>query len=223
MEEKKTIHLAIADEQTLFREGITHIINGFNNFKIDISVDNGKQLLEKLSTCKNQPDICIFEINMPEMNGYETLVSLKEKWSDIKVLILSSYSNEFAIIKMLKGGANGYLLKSCGAFELNKALNSIYTHGTYYLDSFSGRLISLLQNKKIFPLLTDREMQFLSLCPTTLSYKDIARIMFVSPRTVDKFSKVLFKKLNLNSRTSLAAFAFNIGLYTDVNKKAIIC
>jgi len=219
MEEKKTIHLAIADDQVLFRQGITHIINGFDNFKIDISVNNGKQLLEKLSVCKNQPDICIFEINMPEMNGYETLISLRGKWPGLKVLILSCYNNEFAITKMLREGANGYLLKSSSPSELNKALNSIHTNGIYYLDSFSGRLIGLLQNKEPLPLLTDREIQFLSLCPTTLSYKDIARIMFVSPRTVDKFSKILFKKLNLNSRTSLAAFAFNIGLYTDANKK----
>jgi two-component system invasion response regulator UvrY len=167
--------VAIADDQVLFREGITHIINGFDNFKIDISVNNGKQLLEKLSACKNQPDICIFEINMPEMNGYETLISLKEKWPTLKVLILSSYSNEFAITKMLKGGATGYLLKSSSTFDLNKALNSIYTHGSYYPDSFSVRLIGLLQNREPLPLLTDRELQFLSLCPTPCPTKTLQR------------------------------------------------
>ncbi len=221
MENNSVIHIAIADDHVLMRQGLVQIVDSFDNFKVDVDVSNGKQLVEKLGNSKQQPDICIFEISMPEMNGYETLVTLKEKWPDLKVLILSACNNEFAIIKMLRDGANGFLSKTCSAFELNKALNSIYTTGMYYPESISGRLISLLQhkNKDMLPVLTDREIQFLSLCATTLSYKEIAKIMYVSPRTIDKFSKVLFDKLRVNSRTSLAAFAFNIGLYTDVNKK----
>jgi two-component system, NarL family, invasion response regulator UvrY len=220
MGEEPVIHIAIADDHNLFRQGVIQILNGFENFKVDIEVSNGKQLIEKLSNGKNRIDICIFEINMPEMNGYNTLKGIKEQWPDMKVLILSGYNNEFAIIKLLRDGANGYLLKSCNAFELRKALNSIYTIGIYYPELISGRLINLIQNrnKEMIIVLTDKEIEFLSLCSTKLSYKDIAKIMYVSPRTVDKFSKVLFEKLNVNSRTALASFAFNIGLYTDINK-----
>jgi two-component system, NarL family, invasion response regulator UvrY len=73
MGEEPVIHIAIADDHNLFRQGVIQILNGFENFKVDIEVSNGKQLIEKLSNGKNRIDICIFEINMPEMNGYNTL------------------------------------------------------------------------------------------------------------------------------------------------------
>jgi DNA-binding NarL/FixJ family response regulator len=217
------IHLAIADGQLLFREGITRILNDFGNVIVDIDVSNGKLLLDKLSACSVPPHICVFDVSMPVINGYETLKHLKGKWPSIKVLILSSHSNKFAVLKALRDGANGYLLKNSSIPELHKAIQSIHLSGFYYPESISGSLINLLQNntKDAFPLLSDREMQFLSLCPTNLTYKQIGELMFVSSRTIDKFSKVLFDKLNVHSRTALAAFALSIGLNYEYENSGI--
>lgn len=218
MKTNPIIHLAMADDHTLFRSGLINIITSFDHCRVDIDVDNGKLLVERIEQASRIPDVCIIDVNMPEMNGYETLRAIKDRWPAVKVLVLSAHSNEFCIIKMLREGADGYLSKNCTPRELQNALLSLQKYGFYYPEFISGRLINLLQNKsKNLPVLTDKELQFLSLCATELTYKEIANILCVSPRTIDKFSKVLFEKLNVNTRTSLATFAFHIGLSTDPN------
>src|SRR5689334_23138637 len=126
MEKQALIRLAIADDHTLFRAGLVSLIKMFGNVKVEMEVNNGKELIDKIEATKNPPDVCIIDINMPVMNGYETLKCLKEKWPGIKVLVLSICNNEFAVIKLLKEGANGFLSKNCDYNELNRAIRDIY-------------------------------------------------------------------------------------------------
>ena len=120
------IKIAIADDHGLFRKGLSEIVAGFDNMSIVFEAGNGSELLEQLKKTAQPPDICILDINMPVMNGYETAAALKKEWPKIKVLALSMYDTEFNIIKMLKAGARGYVLKDAEPKELQKALNTIF-------------------------------------------------------------------------------------------------
>lgn len=134
------IKIAIADDHGLFRKGLSEIVAGFDNMSIVFEAGNGAELLEQLKKVAQPPDICILDINMPLMNGYETAAALTKEWPAIKILALSMYDTEFNIIKMLKAGARGYVLKDAEPKELQKALNTIYEDGFYHSELVTGKM-----------------------------------------------------------------------------------
>ena len=160
------------------------------------------------------PDLIFLDINMPVMNGYETAAALKKEWPKIKVLALSMYDTEFNIIKMLKAGARGYVLKDAEPKELQKALNTIFEEGFYHSELVTGKMHKQVKvEEKVTELsFTAKEEQFLSHCCSELTYKDIAELMNVSPRTVDGYREILFAKLDVKTRTGLVLYAIKSGI-----------
>jgi two-component system, NarL family, invasion response regulator UvrY len=212
MKSSALIHVAIADEHLLIRHAIRKLIESFG-IDVCIEADNGRELIEKLEKASRLPDICIVDVNMPEMNGYETVERIRAKWNDINILVLSFYSSESSIIKMMKMGARGYLIKDCEPFELQKAITEIYHNGFYHSQFFNGRhLYSLLNNTHFSADLSDVELGFLSLCATQLTYKEIAGKMAITARLAETYRYNLFEKLNVKTRVGLAVYAFNMGL-----------
>jgi DNA-binding NarL/FixJ family response regulator len=207
---QKTINLALADDHALFRRGLSELITGFENMNILFDAANGKELIEKLRTAKQLPEICVLDINMPEMNGYETAEKIKAEWPQIKILALSMLDTELNVIKMIKAGAGGYILKDAEPKELQKALLAVHNDGFYHSD-----LVSTRMRHREGPLsLTEKEETFLGFCCTELTYRDIAERMNVSPRTVDGYRDILFAKLDVKSRTGLAIYAIKSGIVT---------
>ena len=207
------IKIAIADDHTILRKGVIELINSFGPFRVIIDAVNGRDLLDQLEKAAVLPDVCVIDINMPELNGYETAVILREQWPNIKILALSMYSNEYSIIKMLRTGAHGYILKETDPIELKDALLSVYNHSYYHSELVSGRMVSKVKDEGGGDLgISDRELEFLSLCSTDLTYKEIAEKMNLSPRTVEGYRDSLFHKLNIRSRPGLVVFANKIGL-----------
>jgi DNA-binding NarL/FixJ family response regulator len=159
------------------------------------------------------------DINMPEMDGFETTVWLKKNYPEIKVLVLSMYDNEASIIRMLKCGAKGYILKDCEPSVLKTAIEDVLIKGYFYSDLVSGKLIHALNKiqdddndfKALFSL-NARETDFLKYTCTELTYKEIADKMFVSPRTIDGYRDALFEKLHVKTRVGLAIYAIKNGL-----------
>jgi DNA-binding NarL/FixJ family response regulator len=159
------------------------------------------------------------KINMPQMDGYETALWLKRNHPDVKVLALSMYDDENAIIRMLKNGAKGYILKDTEPMELRAAIEAILTKGFYYSEMVTGRLIHTINTMddegssiKNITGLNDRETEFLKLAATEMTYKEIADKMHLSPRTIDGYRDALFEKLNLKSRVGLVLFAIKNGI-----------
>jgi two-component system, NarL family, invasion response regulator UvrY len=208
------INIALADDHMILRKGVKDIISSFGGFEVIMEASNGKELITTLYTAKLLPDICMLDINMPDMNGYDTIVALKKNWPTMKVLVLTMFNNEYSILKMLKNGANGYLLKkNCHPNDLKLALTTIYNKGYYHSDFITSRLIKEIENEeKQPPKITEKEMQFLAYCCTDYSYKEIAGFMNLSQRTVEGYRDALFEKLNLNSRTALAVYAISSGI-----------
>lgn len=210
------IKVAIADDHVLFRKGLEELIAGFDNMMILTDAGNGKELIEKIGASGKLPDICILDINMPVMNGYETAKAIKTKWPNVKILALSMYDTEFNIIKMIRAGADGYVLKDAEPNELQKALITIHTNGYYHSELISGRILRAsaagAEEKVVKLSFTDKEEQFLSLTCSEFTYREIAEMMRVSPRTVDGYRDTLFAKLNIKTRTGLAIYAIKSGI-----------
>lgn len=198
----------------ILRKGVTELISKFDNMAVAYEAGNGKELLEQTAAAAKLPDVFILDINMPVMNGYETAHALKKAYPNCRILALSMYDNELNIIKMLRNGANGYVLKDADPSELREAILQIHEHGFYYSDLVTGRLLKMLQSPggKADATLNEKELQFLVLCCTEKTYRDIAEEMSLSPRTIDGYREALFAKLDVKTRTGLAIYAIKAGL-----------
>lgn len=209
------VTLAIVDDHKLFRDGLAELINGFSEYTVIIEADNGVDFIEQLGT-KAVPDIVLLDINMKEMDGFETAEWLKAHHPEMKILVLSMYENENAIIRMLKSGARGYLLKDIRKKELEQALSSLVSKGYFYTEMVTGKLIHVIntldevrpgQSIKDLVSMNQREIEFLKLACTELTYKDIAEKMNLSVHTIDGYRDALFEKLNAKSRIGLVLYA----------------
>lgn len=208
------INVALADDHAMLRKGVAGILSQFGNIEVILEAGNGRELIDKLKVATVLPDVCILDINMPEMNGYETAAAIRRRWPHIRILALSMYDTELNIIKMLRNGANGYVLKDSDPEELKNAINAIYKDGFYHSDVVTGRMLHIMHDPegKVNMELTDREIQFMKFCATELTYKEIADDMGLSPRTIDGYREALFKKLNITTRTGLAMYAIKAGI-----------
>ena len=211
----KKVTVAIADDHSLLRNALAKLINTFEGYTIIIEADNGKDLRNKILQ-QVVPDIVMLDVNMPEMDGFETTQWLHKAYPQVKVLALSMFSDEKTIIKMFRVGAKGYLLKNTDPEELKKALDSLIDKNVYLSEYVSGKLVSGLhqdmdqQVKEI--VLNEKEKEFLRWTCSELSYKEIAGKMFVSPRTVDDYRQSLFNKLDVHSRVGLVMYAIKNGI-----------
>lgn len=204
--ETDKILIAIVDDHTLFRNGVAGLMSEFKELQVVFEAENGHQMQQMLSK-HPLPQVILMDINMPIMDGYDATCWLKDKYPKIKVLALSMFEDDKAVIKMIKCGACGYVLKESKPRELLEAIVTIHTKGVYINEMVSGKLIRSVSDKEVIPDFSKNELQFLKLCCSELTYKEIADKMNVSPRTVDNYREALFLKLNLKSRTGLVLYA----------------
>ena len=210
--------VVLVDDHSLLRNGLAGLIKSFGDYNILFEADNGRDFINRLKP-KSLPQVVLMDINMPEMDGYEACLWLKKNHPTIKVLALSMYDNENAVIRMFKAGAKGYILKDCDPSEFKSALDAVVSKGFYYSEMVTGKLIHTINSldeddtevKNVIQL-NEREIVFLKLICTELTYKEIAEKMFLSPRTVDGYRDDLFKKLNVRTRVGLVMYAIKNGV-----------
>ena len=209
----ETKYIAIVDDHTMFRKGLITLINIFPGYSVLMDAANGKDFIAQLNP-KKLPDIVLMDITMPDMDGYATTEWLHKNYPDIKVLALSTMDSENAIIKMIKSGAKGYILKDAEPAELRFAFDQVMSQGYFYNELITRKVMSsvgdLVDSKNpvsLFAKLTERELEFLKYCCTEMTYKEMADKMFVSVRTVEGYRDALCEKLDLKSRVGLAMYA----------------
>jgi DNA-binding NarL/FixJ family response regulator len=214
----KTTFVALADDHSLIRNGLANLIDTFDGFKVLFQAGNGQEFIDLLKP-RALPEIVLMDINMPKKDGYETTKWLRELYPDIKVLALSMYDNEGAIIRMIKNGACGYILKDAEPADLRRALNEIVQKGYYHSELVTNQLVKIIRqggsdddDKLPSTKLNDREIEFLKLACTELTYKEIADKMFLSPRTIDGYRDALFEKLKAKTRVGLVMYAIKNGI-----------
>lgn len=214
----KSINVALVDDHSLLRNGLASLVTNLG-YDVMYECSNGKQLIDKIDK-KNLPDLILMDINMPEMDGFEATLWLKKNYPLVNVLALSMYDDENSIIRMIRNGARGYILKDTSPNELRQAIESIMLKGFYYSDLVSGRLIHTIQDddeeenntRKLVLGLNEKQIEFLKLAATEMTYKEIAEQMHLSPRTIDGYRDELFEKLNAKSRVGLVLFAIKKGI-----------
>ena len=206
----KEILIAIVDDHTLFRQGISSILLENEEIRIVFDAANGHEMKEKIATHPT-PDVVLMDITMPKMNGYDATRWLKQNHPAVKVLALSMFEEDEPIIKMLKCGAGGYILKESTAADLVLAIKTIAEQDYFLNNQVTGKLIRSLQGEAKATNapsdLTANEVRFLELCCSELTYKEIATKMCLSVHTIDNYRDALFDKFDLKSRTGLVLFA----------------
>jgi DNA-binding NarL/FixJ family response regulator len=207
------IRVALADDHTMFRKGIIGILSTSHRFEIVADAGNGQELVDKIAALSVPPQVCLLDVNMPYMDGYKTIALLRMKYRNMKFLTLSMYDHEFAIIKMLRQGANGYLLKEEDPEVLMNAIEYVVDHDFYHSELTNRHLDALRSGEDYRRMkLTPTEKQFLELCCTELIYKEIAQQMGLSVRTVEGYRDDMFARLGVTTRTGLVIFALKNGL-----------
>ena len=214
------IQIGLADDHVLLRNGLAGMINGFDGYSVLLEADNGLQLAEQI-TAGTVPDLVLMDINMPVQDGFVSTRWLRDHYPQINVLALSMYDNEAAIIRMLRCGARGYLLKDTSPGEFRRALDAVMKNGFHLSEIVSGQLVKAVYGKDESGFSTarsngssinPRESEFLRLACTELTYKEIADRMNVSHRTVDGYRDALFEKLDIRTRVGLVLYAIKNNL-----------
>lgn len=205
--------IVVVDDHILIAKALTSIISNFQNFEVKYECENGQELIEKFKCKENIPSIVLLDISMPIMDGFETAKWLKENHPKVLIMALSMQDDDNSVIKMIKNGSHGYLLKNTHPVELEKAMLKLIANGFFYPEWASRMVFASMgdhsnDSQLVF---SDREKEFLTYTVTEMSYKEIAEKMFCSPRTIEGYRDHLCEKLELKTRVGLAVFALKNG------------
>lgn len=199
--------IILVDDHQLLRKGLIKILNA-NGFTDIIEAANGEELLVILKN--TSPDIILLDLYMPKMNGFESIKHIKKVNPHAKVLVVSMLDDKVSIIQMIKSGVDGYLLKDSDPKEIIEAIQIILEGGNFYSSMVNERLNSVLLDNdynKDQHLLSERELEFLILASSDLTYKQIAEKMYISVRTIDGYRDSIYQKFNIKTRIGLVIFA----------------
>ena len=214
-------NVALVDDHHLVRNGLVSTVNGLGGYHVTVEAGNGKELIDALDQSR-LPAIAIVDLNMPVMDGYETIAWLRANAPAVLPLALTFDATEDAMVKAVRAGARGFLLKNTRPAILKNALDSLILTGYYYTDSTHDVLQrhpgmktrEERERERVLGDITPREMEFLLLVcdEAEYTYEQMADRMGVHRRTVDNFRISLFEKFDIKSKTGLVLFALRWGL-----------
>ncbi|MFY1048086.1 response regulator transcription factor [Chryseobacterium sp. GP-SGM7] len=212
----KTIPIAIVDDHTLMSKALENMIMENPQYRVMMNHQNGEDFIEALEKASELPAVVLMDINMPFKNGIETTEWLSENHPDVKVIALTMEDDEKVLIKMLKAGAKGYLLKDMQPSILFQAIDTVFEKGSFYTDFVAQKLLKVkaedIKTASLLSELKGRELEFIKWACSELTYKEIADKMFVSPKTVDGYRDSVFIKLEIKNRVGLVIFALKHNL-----------
>lgn len=207
------INVILIDDQQIIREGLKMLLSLDDDINIVAEGTDGSEALELIE--KYNPDVLLMDIRMPIMNGVEATKLVKEKYPDIKILILTTFNDNDYIFDSLKNGANGYLLKDADSDEIIDAIKNVYKGNLLIHANIANKLTQVLNNnnnneisqKEVsidLNILTPREKEVANLVAKGFNNKEICSTLFLSEGTVKNYVTRILDKLELKSRTELA-------------------
>ena len=207
------VNVSLVDDHVLLRNGLAAVVDSFDGYTVVFEADNGQHFIDQLSHHK-RPHIVLLDISMPVMDGFETAKWINLNAPDIKVLVLSMIDKEEVVIRMLREGARGFILKDSRPAVLRQALDDVMNKGFFLNNVVSGQMLNILkeQPEEISkPDLNEKEINFLKLCCSEKTYKEIAQDMNISIRAVEALRSTLFEKIDTPSRVGLVLYAIRKG------------
>lgn len=213
------INIILVDDQKIVREGIKMILSLDDEINILAEAENGSELLKLLSEGAS-PDVVLMDVRMPMMDGVEATKIVKEKYKNIKVIILTTFNEDEYIFDGIKNGADGYILKDAGSEEIIKAIKTANDGNILLNPEVATKIVraynsitadkhfsnSINEQKKKLEILTKREIEVANLVAQGKSNKEICHVLFLTEGTVKNYLSKIFEKLELTSRTELALF-----------------
>jgi len=200
------IQIALVDDHKLFRSGIAYLISNFHRYSVIFEAGDGEEMIRKISS-KLMPDIILLDISMPKMDGISTAKWLRANHPDIRIIVLSMFEDAEKVLTMVRMGVKGYLLKDSEPADFEDALLKVSNNEIYYPEFVTKHLVHNINIDYTLAKLNSREVEFLKLSATELTYKEIAEHMCISSRTVDGYRDQLFEKLGIKSRIGLVLYA----------------
>jgi DNA-binding NarL/FixJ family response regulator len=208
--------VVICEDHTLLSQAIAGIVDSFEHFEVLYLCKNGADLIEKFTFNQQLPEIVLMDVNMPILNGIETTKWINDKHPEVSVLALTVEEEENTILKMIRSGAKGYLLKDVDKNTLETALLKIIETGYYHSNNVTDVLMNSVSGKSNIhhAHLKDSEIEFLKLLCSELTYREIAEYMKLSPKTIDGYRDNLFIKLDVKNRIGLVIYAVKHKIFT---------
>ena len=211
----KPIRVLLVDDHRLVRSGIRSLLERMAGVEVVGEADDGHSALEFLQT--DRPDIVLMDIAMAGLNGLEATTRMSNAFPDVRVIILSMHANEEYVMKALRAGAAGYLLKDAATAELERALKSVLRGNTYLSGPISQQVIEKYKERillEVDPLeqLTPRQREVLQLIAEGRTTKEIAQVLEISAKTVEAHRAQLMDRLKISNIPDLVRFAVRIGI-----------
>jgi DNA-binding NarL/FixJ family response regulator len=214
---KTPIRILVADDHSVVRQGIRHVLEGAEEFTVVAEAEDGNEVAELVA--QTQPDVVVLDISMPGQSGIEVTAVLRNRFPECRVLILSMYDNQEYVIEAVRAGAHGYLLKDTAADDLPAAIRSIHSGEAFYSPPIAAKLAAALKGDfgdqhatGELASLTAREREVLRGIARGLTNKDIATELGISPRTVETHRESLMRKLGIRHVAGLTKLALETGL-----------
>lgn len=211
------LRLLLADDHTLFRQGLRKILEERPDWEIIAEADNGKAAARKAIAL--EPDVAMLDIGMPVLNGIDATRQIVRKAPKVRVLILSMYSDEAYVTRALNAGATGYMLKDSAGKELIKAITAVAQGTAYFSPAISRLMLDDYMRRAAttgvvdrYDTLSDREREIFQLVAEGKSNKEVAEMLAISPATVETHRARVLQKLEVHNTAELVLYAVRRGV-----------
>jgi len=211
------IKIAIADDYKIYRDGLKVGLSADEELEVILEADNGEDLLKLMEA--TAPDVILMDLKMPIMDGMEATKEVRKKYPSVKILVVSMYDDDKFIIHLMEIGANGYLLKNAEPDEIRRSIHAVYENGYYFNDLVNKALLKKLVIKNNFKPsfnknidLSEREMEVLKFICEEKTAAEIAKEIFLSPRSVEGIRQRLIEKVGVRNSAGLVMFAVKNGI-----------
>ena len=211
------IRILLADDHAVMRRGLRALLEGKDGFTVVAEANDGREAVSLAETTK--PDVVVMDLTMPNLNGTEAARQITAKFPNIAVIILSMHSDESYVLRALKAGARGYLVKESAEDDLVNAIRAVNVGKAFFSPAVSKMLVEdyvrQLKDKDIedsYELLTTREREVLQLVAEGKSNKDVANMLNLSVYTVETHRSNVMEKLNLHTVPELILYAVRKGI-----------